>query len=225
MKAKLITMCCLCLSYQASASVDWASMKATLVDEQALSTMRGKYLSSRSGEDLYFGVRMLTHWSDSSSAGSAGMDIVIDGRNVTVRPLDGSQTRNSVDDSNIHGNGSGMVQLVQIAGSDNAGFNDSALKFVEEGGASSNSLSVTSGVEYYHITGDENRVGYKVSIGDSIAIQEIRSLKTSHGAYQGINIQGEGLVIRNQMLMEVKLPDSWQSNKDLTVSHSLLKGL
>lgn len=224
MKIKCLAAC-LFTCFQANAAVDWQSMQATLVDEQQLSTMRGKYRVARSGEDLYFGVRMITHWSDSSSSGSAGMDVVVNGRDVSVTPLDGSDLQNSVDDNGIHGNGSGMVQLVQIAGNGNLASNDSELKLVDRSGLTSTSLSDSSQVEYYQVSGGENRVGYKVTIGESIAIQEIRSLKSAHGAYQGIKLRGDDLVVQNQMLMEVKIPDSWKQSRDLMVSHSLLKGL
>lgn len=225
MKPNFIAACCFYVCLPTDASVDWQSMQATLVDEQVLGQMRGKYRGSRSGQDLYFGVRMLTHWSDSQTSGTAGMDITIEGRNVAVTPLDGSQVQSQVDDTGIHGNGSGMVQLVQISGNGNSGYNQSALRRVQSADSQSTAVSASSAVEYYQITGDEKRVGYKVSIGESIAIQEIRSLQSAHGAYQGINIQGENLVVQNQMLMEIKLPESWQENKNLAVSHSLLKGL
>ena len=110
---------CLLVTFQVQAKVDWDGMRATLVDTQQLSEMRGKYRVSRSGEDLYFGVRMLTHWSDSNGSGSAGMDVVIEGNQVSVRAHDGSEVGGEVDSKGIHQNGSGMVQLVQIAGNGN----------------------------------------------------------------------------------------------------------
>lgn len=216
---------CLLVTFQVQAKVDWDGMRATLVDTQQLSEMRGKYRVSRSGEDLYFGVRMLTHWSDSNGSGSAGMDVVIEGNQVSVRAHDGSQVGSEVDSQGIHQNGSGMVQLVQIAGNGNSASNQSELKVVDTRQLDGSAADGGSQVQYYQVSGQDNRVGYKVTIGESIAIQEIRSLKSAHGAYQGIKILDNDLVVQNKMLMEVKLPKSWAENKQLRVSHSLLRGL
>lgn len=216
---------CLLVTFQVQAKVDWDGMRATLVDTQQLSEMRGKYRVSRSGEDLYFGVRMLTHWSDSNGSGSAGMDVVIEGNQVSVRAHDGSEVGGEVDSKGIHQNGSGMVQLVQIAGNGNSASNQSELKVVDTRQLDGSAADGGSQVQYYQVSGQDNRVGYKVTIGESIAIQEIRSLKSAHGAYQGIKILDNDLVVQNKMLMEVKLPKSWAENKQLRVSHSLLRGL
>ncbi|UPQ90189.1 hypothetical protein [Vibrio sinaloensis] len=216
---------CLLVTFQVQAKVDWDGMRATLVDTQQLSEMRGKYRVSRSGEDLYFGVRMLTHWSDSNGSGSAGMDVVIEGNQVSVRAHDGSEVGGEVDSKGIHQNGSGMVQLVQIAGNGNSASNQSELKVVDTRQLDGSAAGGGSQVQYYQVSGQDNRVGYKVTIGESIAIQEIRSLKSAHGAYQGIKILDNDLVVQNKMLMEVKLPKSWAENKQLRVSHSLLRGL
>lgn len=221
MKKTCLVLGC-CAAFQVSASVDWQSMRAELVKEQQLSTMRGKYYASRSGEDLYFGITMITHWSDNASSGSAGMNIEINNRSVEVTRHDGQTTFGTVGASGTHTQGSGMVQLVQIEGSGNHASNQSALDFSSESPVQS-SESLTNNVDYYKTS---ERVGYKVTIGDdSFAIQEVRSLSNAKGAYQGVNLVGNDLIVNNQMLMAVKLPSSWKENKNITLSHSLLKTL
>ncbi|WP_117233084.1 hypothetical protein [Vibrio maerlii] len=218
------------VSIPSFASVDWQSMQATLVEEQQLSHMRGKYRASQASEDLYFGVQMLTHWSDGQTNGSAGMNIAISKSAGTLTPtveIKPNGTLGSTTPTQAHTQGGGMVQLIQIEGYGNQGANYAAITDnITQG---EQSVNDGSNVDYYQsidASQGEVRVGYQVNLSESsVAIQEIRSLTTSKGAYQGIHLSGNDLVVNNYMLMEIALPKSWSKNKSIGLNHSLLKGL
>ncbi len=225
MKIKLIALCCI-TSFPTLASVDWNSMKATLVDEQQLSEMRGKYVPN----GLYFGVQMLTHWSDNSGSnntGTVGMQVKISPSEVSITELNGDISPTyEVTNSGSHNNGSGIVQIVQIKGIGNSGQNNSQLRISNASSFKESSPSGTANLTYYNALEENNsRIGYRVTIGESSAIQELRSIGSAQGVYQGISIAGNGINIENQMIMDVQLPESFTMNKSLQTAHTLLKTL
>lgn len=220
MKIKCIALCCLA-SFPTFASVDWSSMKATLVEEKKLANMRGKYIPN----DLYFGVEMITTWNDGSSAEQqAGMNVEIRGGQVSVHAINGDYT-DAIAADKTHKQGSGVVQIVQIAGMGNTGQNNAYLSIID-GAPSVDNADVTYTVLDLDTQTQGTSVGYQVRVGhNSYAMQEIRSIGSAQGVYQGISISGSQINIRNQMAMQIAIPDSWNEIKNMRVSHSLLKTL